>query len=81
VPDTSPDATTPDYYTPSKAIIYTKNTDENNTVKIDVFSVKVRRYLESGTAGNKATFSAVFGGSDSEHLAVSLKGGDEPPSG
>ncbi|MBQ9416644.1 MAG: hypothetical protein IJU20_07385 [Clostridia bacterium] len=88
VPDTSESATTPDYYTPSMAIIYTKNADkesessEDYTVLIDNFTIKVRRYLASTNEGSPGTIKTAFGGSDAEHITISIQGGgDNTPDG
>lgn len=69
VPDTSENDTSLNYYVPSLAIMYTNNNDENDSVKIDNFTVKVTRTIGSVNDAN-ATLNAKFGGSDAEHLDV-----------
>ena len=76
VPDTSDNDTSFNYYHPSLAVMYTKNSDDNNEVRIDVFTVTVERTVGSGDAA--ATLTTTFGGSDNSHLEVVAQhsGGD-----
>ncbi|MBP5289783.1 MAG: hypothetical protein J6Z79_07945 [Clostridia bacterium] len=77
VTDTSDSNTSLNYYVPSLAVLYSKNTDDNNGVDIDEFTVNVRRTITSVNDAN-ATLTTVFGGDDDDHMAViaSHSGGD-----
>ena len=80
VPDTNENDTSLNYYKPSLAIMYTENAaedNEDNTVNIGRFTVKVTRTITSVNDAN-ATLTATFGEDDAEYLDVVAQhsGGD-----
>ena len=69
VTDVSDQDTSLNYYVPSLAIMYSKNTDETNTVAIDNFKVNVRRTISS-VNDSTATMNVTYSGSDAEHITT-----------